>query len=493
MRRLPVSLSSCAFAMALSVSSAFAAIHVAADGSGDYPTIQAAIVAAADGDSIFLGDGTYRGAGNRQLEISGKALSILSQSDDPTTCVFDGEDQWRFLTTDGPSTHLQGIGFRNGYFLDEDVLDGGGALSYRGGVHTVVGCEFIDNYCTENGGAIYILEQAGGVVDVSFCTFSGNEASSGSAYFSQYMRGSVDGCRFENNIGGVIAHLGSSGSRNGSIRRCTFANNTGIAAFVGGGEVRVEECVFVGNQSAQWTLGLAGGSEPPVAVRDCTFVQNSAERGIISMSYLANPTLERILIAFNDAYAVRYAPNEPEPAILHCSDLHGNTDGDWTGPAADQLGQFGNFSADPIFCAPDDGIFTLDASSPCLPQNHPDGAWTCDGIVGAEPVGCPTTGLDQTPRLESPSAFSLGGPNPTRLPIRYSIQNDGSITDVELQLFDAAGRLHATLWRGACNPGELEGTWAPEKEQSLPTGIYYLELRRSGNVAASRKVVVLSR
>ena len=129
MRRLPVSLSSCAFAMALSVSSAFAAIHVAADGSGDYPTIQAAIVAAADGDSIFLGDGTYRGAGNRQLEIFGKALSILSESDDPTTCVFDGEDQWRFLTTDGwepvsrpTSRRTVGSGLAGTFSLDVAVL-----------------------------------------------------------------------------------------------------------------------------------------------------------------------------------------------------------------------------------------------------------------------------------------------------------------------------------------------------------------------------------
>ena len=66
--------------------------------------------------------------------------------------------------------------------------------------------------------------------------------------------------------------------------------------------------------------------------------------------------------------------------------LHGNAGGDWIGGIAGQLGVSGNFSADPLFCDPDNGDFTLSSQSPCLPGNHPDGA-DC-GLIGALGQGC---------------------------------------------------------------------------------------------------------
>ena len=42
---------------------------VTADGSGDFPTIQAAISAAINGDVIELTDGTFTGEGNRDIEF----------------------------------------------------------------------------------------------------------------------------------------------------------------------------------------------------------------------------------------------------------------------------------------------------------------------------------------------------------------------------------------------------------------------------------------
>ena len=64
---------------------------VAPDGSGDYPTIQAAIDVSRDGDTIELTDGYFRGDGNRDLDYQGKAITIRSQSDNPSACVIDCE------------------------------------------------------------------------------------------------------------------------------------------------------------------------------------------------------------------------------------------------------------------------------------------------------------------------------------------------------------------------------------------------------------------
>lgn len=61
-----------------------------ADGTGDAPTIAAAMDSAAgDGDVIVLADGIYCGPGNHNLSNSGKWLLLRSQSNHPEDCVID--------------------------------------------------------------------------------------------------------------------------------------------------------------------------------------------------------------------------------------------------------------------------------------------------------------------------------------------------------------------------------------------------------------------
>ncbi len=48
------------------------------DGSGDFPTIQAAADGAAEGDVIVLADGSFTGAGNRDIDVD-KPLTIRAQ------------------------------------------------------------------------------------------------------------------------------------------------------------------------------------------------------------------------------------------------------------------------------------------------------------------------------------------------------------------------------------------------------------------------------
>lgn len=48
--------------------------------SAEYPTIQAAVDAAVDGDAVVLRDGVFRGSGNLDVAMPPKVLTIRAQS-----------------------------------------------------------------------------------------------------------------------------------------------------------------------------------------------------------------------------------------------------------------------------------------------------------------------------------------------------------------------------------------------------------------------------
>jgi len=68
-----------------------AELHVAPDGSGDYPTIQAAIDAAVAGDEVVLADGTFTGEGNVPILLRHRGIVIRSASGDPSRTIVDAE------------------------------------------------------------------------------------------------------------------------------------------------------------------------------------------------------------------------------------------------------------------------------------------------------------------------------------------------------------------------------------------------------------------
>ncbi len=66
---------------------------------GGYETIQAAIDACEDFDTVVVAEGTYSGSGNRNISLRGKAITVRSSNpDDPdvvNNTVIDGDDRYR--------------------------------------------------------------------------------------------------------------------------------------------------------------------------------------------------------------------------------------------------------------------------------------------------------------------------------------------------------------------------------------------------------------
>ena len=111
----------------------------------DYPTIQAAIDAAVNGDIVEIADGTYTGAGNKNLDFAGKAITVKSAAGDPTFCIIDCEDDGRgfyFHSGEGPDSVVSGLTITNGRVDSDSPGDGfgGGILCEGASSPTIVDC-----------------------------------------------------------------------------------------------------------------------------------------------------------------------------------------------------------------------------------------------------------------------------------------------------------------------------------------------------------------
>lgn len=112
---------------------------VTPDGTGDFPTIQAAINASTDGDVIELADGVFTGDGNAGVSFVGKTITVRSASLEPALCIIDGEGtRPGFIFLDGESrdARLERVTIRNssrnGVALDSSAP-------------TIIGCRIISN------------------------------------------------------------------------------------------------------------------------------------------------------------------------------------------------------------------------------------------------------------------------------------------------------------------------------------------------------------
>lgn len=88
---------------------------------------------------------------------------------------------------------------------------------------------------------------------------------------------------------------------------------------------------------------------------------------------------------------------------------------------------------------------------------------------------------------------TVGNHPADRLHLRYGIPEAASGSEVELVLFDAAGRRVRTLVRGMVAPGRHEIVWDGRQDagEALPSGVYFARLSLPGRMV--RKTLVLSR
>jgi predicted outer membrane repeat protein len=309
---------------------------------------------------------------------------------------------WR--DRDSPPPIRSGPTVTDCMFSGNTTQTGGGAFSYLCSP-TLTRCTFSVN-AAERGGGLCCM---GDATSLSGCTFLGNwaEHGGGGIYITVGSSATFTDCAFSHNTsaedGGAMQCEELSSP---AFTGVAFTRNTAVgyggAVFCNGASPTFDHVELNGNTAGGFGGGMRfSGSSSPV-LNNATLSGNTAGDG--SGLYCgdgSSVTVTNCIIAFGDG-ASAVGSDGTGGATLSCSDVYGNEGGDWVDCIEGQGTVNGNFSADPLFCW-DEIVFTLNANSPCLPGNHPDGS-SC-GLIGAGGIGCPATGVAENAHETSWSAI----------------------------------------------------------------------------------------
>jgi len=386
------------------------------DGTGDFPTIQAAIHNSIDGDTILLANGRYRGVGNRDIDFRSRRICVMSQRKDPSFCVIDcegsiAEPHRGFVFSAGETdlSVVEAITIENGYGQD----GGGGAICSDGSSPTlrnvvfkrhmnrafvcIASSPFLEK-CVLQGnldGAVYLAN--GSSVEMVACLFSENGSdNAGAGIFVLSSSLLLTECTFRFNTtlssGGAVSCTSLAEADRSIVMaiRCEFAFNA--AALHGGGigagnsKISLSECIFQGNIAERSGGGLSLVLQTEALIEQSVFFENDSPLGAAISNQSSSLDLARSIMAFGFGGAAVTCDSlyGPVQTSIECSDIFGNHGGDWIGCIAELVGSDGNISDNPLFCSPQTGDFGLGPGSPCLPPASPCGAMgvvgTCDSV-----------------------------------------------------------------------------------------------------------------
>ncbi len=369
-----------------------------------YPSIQAAIEAAVDGDTIILAPGTFRGDGNRDIDFRGKAITIRSTNPkDPNIVAatiidcngteLENHRGFYFHSGEDENSIVEGLTITNGFngtgggilciasspIIRNNIItgnkieydaDGGAGIGCWGGASPlIVGNTISDNHCEPGGGGGGIRCYGASSPTITDNIIAGNSASQG---------------------GGICCY-GSP-----TISNCTFRGNT--ATGIGGGILIdgspiLTNCTFSGN-SADSGGAIYNYQCSPI-LTNCRFIANSAQYsgGAIFNTRGSSPTLRNCIFTGNTAginggaiYNHGYTGIN-EPAVVNCtfadnSALHGNA------LACDSYLQKYPSDLQVANCIIWDGgdeVWNNDGSTITITYSDVQNAWPGEGNIDADP------------------------------------------------------------------------------------------------------------
>ena len=365
---------------------------------GDFPTIQAAIDAAMDGDEVEVHPGTY----NETINFLGKAIRVYS-TDGPDVTIIDAQQTGTVVTCDsaeGPDSVLEGFTITGGN------ANFGGGMRNINSSPTVTGCMFIGNTAGA-GGALFIQNSSPAIIG---CTFRDNcaQVSDGGAMYNLYGNPALINCLMNGNCaaafgGGIFSDLAAL-----SLVNCTLSDNTasrggGITNYAGV-EMTLSSCIIWGNHAAQ-----GRGREVQILSTSSVEVVNYSCVQDLEGAYGGDGNIDADP-GFVDPQQANYRLEPGSPCIDAAdntavpidvtTDLDGNPrfvddpDTKDTGVGDPPIVDMGAYEFQPVLCAWDldgsgdvgvkDLLFLLGAWGPCPPKGECPADFDTSGDVGVK-------------------------------------------------------------------------------------------------------------
>jgi hypothetical protein len=477
--------------------------------NGDYPTIQDAINAAADGDTVLIGPGTYTWANQNtdQWDDTYRGMIRLVNSNDGgatggtandivikgeagrAETFLDAQRNGRVFYSSGNQVGDDNVAMRftvEGLTLqggrthgDPTNLWGGGSATHLSSP-TFRDCRFLDNEAEEGGGA-----WVGGQNAALFenCVFRDNRADRGA---------------------GVLA---VNSSRNNSIfRNCRFeanvASQDGGALYVVNAQIEVEACTFLLNTAAARASAIATNIARPLIIRDCFIVGNMGGASTIWAYYFVPPDyngdplppvtdiqIYNTLVATNSAAGLQF--DDDVDAIVECTDSYGHFGGNWRGGAQELATVAGNGTFKPHLC--DTGLIGLRSrlvcdASPLLAANNFD----CTSDIGLGVAGCDGCKITDyfAPGLSTRSFPAYPNPFTETTAVDYQLSQR---TYVRIKVYDLRGRVVRNLVDRMEDPGSHQAEWDGRDDLGggVASGVYLCEFEAGAQ--SSRAPMILLR
>ena len=392
----------------------------------DYSTIQAAIDASADQDTVMVSPGFYQ----ENISFNGKDIVVSSTYDINqdsliigSTIINGNANGAVALFSDGEtnSAVLQGFTLQggNGNYADPD--ENGTFYTYGGGVYckgsspvlkdlvisnnsgnegggggifcyqaspTITGCIISNNTTDDVGGGLYARNESNVIINNT--KFIENEADLGAGcYIRSESTPSLTQVDFVANVaansgGGIVL----KDNANAIIDHVTMVQN--IAEGLGGGiyinnaDPSVDHSLISGNlSSAGGGVYVRNNSDPVFNHTTVAYNTSGFEGGGVYLRDNSNLIMTNSILWGNGDYQV-YFRDSGDDVSLNISyslvengqsgvDVNNNGSLDWG---------FGMLQSDPYFCNGEGGIFSLRENSPCLTAGD-DGQ-----VIGCYNAGC---------------------------------------------------------------------------------------------------------
>jgi predicted outer membrane repeat protein len=474
-------------------------LTVLVDHSGEYPTIQDAINAAAQGDTILIGPGNYTWS-NQNIDqwpdpFRGMIQLLNESADDPRAGT---ANDIVILGEAGPAETSIDAQRRGRVFYSSGRQQGDDNVAMR---FTVEGISLI-NGLPQGGGQ---TNQWGGgsathLSSPTFrnCRFLNNESEQGGAsWVGGQNKALFEDCVFRDNIakygGGVLV---VNSTRNNSVfRNCRFESNvasqTGGGIYVVNAQVEIEACSFILNEGLVRASAIATNLADPLIIRDCFIVGNVGDTSTfwgyhyISPEASGDPLPEVTTIEMTNTLLANNAPigvlfEEGVAATVSCTDSYGHNLGNWRDQAAQFVGVDGNGSFDPKLCGNSLRLRQVCDASSVLGVNNSECAGDM-GLAVANCSGCATTEVNT----------QVFYPNPFRDTATLNYELDGP-GHVRITVYDMRGRAVRSLVDEAKAPGPYQIAWdgCDDDGSTVASGVYFCEFQ-AGDIHSRTPLILL--